>query len=213
MGKPIEPPIEGSRTDLNSKKIVNWVALVLGVLALLWAGHLQIRANDATEAARTAEAVQGAQAQSLADQVRAACERGGEVARQLGAACQKAADVKATPAPIEGPPGVPGPSGPPGPEGPKGDTVTGPQGAPGAPGANGQSGNTGAAGRDGQDGAEGPQGEPGPAGPEGPQGVPGPAGPQGPPGESPSSWTFQDNLGQTHTCTRTSTDPLRYSCN
>lgn len=203
----------GNAEDLKRKRVLNWLALVLGILALLWAGHLQLKTNDAAEQARQSEIAKGAQAQSLADQVRAACDRGGDVARQLGAACQKAADVKATPAPQAGPQG---PQGPMGPEGPPGDTVTGPQGVPGDPGQDGRIGDTGATGSTGKDGAQGPKGDTGPAGPPGPAGADGAPGPQGPPGEpgqSPSSWTFTDSLGVTHTCTRTSTDPLRYSCN
>ena len=58
---------------------------------------------------------------------------------------------------------------------------------------------------------------PGPQGPPGADSmVPGPQGAPGDPGQPPVSWTYDDVLGMTHTCTRT--DPFdasapTYTCN
>jgi hypothetical protein len=122
--------------------------------------------------ARRDAAISADNAAQIAAEVRAACARQGQVARELGDLCQRAEQVEAAPAdPIPGPQGPPGEQGPAGPPGPRG-----PSGLPGADGRDG---------RDGDHGAEGPtglQGPPGAVGPQGPQGPPGPQGPQGPPG-------------------------------
>lgn len=201
--------------DIRSRKVLNWIALVFGIVALVWAAHLQITTRDDADTAEGNLAAKDSQAQSLADQVRTACERGGEVARSLGAACQAAADVKNSPAPgPSGPIGETGPMGPPGPEGPVGPT--GPSGPRGADGITGPDGLDGTDGKDGETGPQGPvgpvgpAGAEGPAGPPGPQGEPGVQGPKGDNGDLPNTYTYSDPLGTVHTCTRTT--PTHFDC-
>lgn len=114
--------------------------------------------------------------------------------------------------------------------------VVGPAGAAGAAGTPGTNGTNGTNGKDGTNGrgvasvtinsshlivtytdgttsdaGQLPPGPVGPAGPAGPQGEQGPQGKQGPP---PSSWTWQDELGRTQSCTRsggTDASP-QYTC-
>lgn len=105
----------------------------------------------------------------------------------------------------------------PGAPGARGDT--GPQGASGVIGVPGQPGPPGQDGTNGTDGAQGPQGDPGPPGANGADGAPGATGATGPAGtdgQPPTSWTYTDALGVSHTCSRT--DPFdanapEYTCN
>lgn len=115
--------------------------------------------------------------------------------------------------------GATGQQGPPGPAGPPGGT--GPPGATGATGAAGTRGDTGTPGKDGATGAagqDGAAGTAGPAGPAGPQGATGPAGAPGADGQDgqpPYGWTYTDELGVKHTCTRSADfDPSAptYTC-
>jgi Collagen triple helix repeat (20 copies) len=150
------------------------------------------------------------QGQDLASQVKAECARGGEVAKQLGALCQQAANLEHAP-PAQGPTGERGLQGPIGPQGPEGPTgVTGPSGPPGPIGNTGPVGDTGAKGSDGQSGAQGPagpKGDTGPAGPTGPKGEPGDPGAKGADGKPPAGWTWKDPItGFSYACTRSNTD-------
>lgn len=61
-------------------------------------------------------------------------------------------------------------------------------------------------GVNGTDGATGPQGPQGDTGPAGQAGADGTNGTNGADGQPPVSWTYTDDLGITHTCTRT--DPF-----
>lgn len=189
------------------------MAIAVGVLVIaalfVWAAG---RAGSADQAKTNAEAGQATaeqQARSLADEVAAACAKGGTAAKQLGTACSKATAVQRTvPGPV-GPRGEPGSSGAAGPKGDPG--VPGPAGVPGAQGPkgmNGPPGDTGAAG------PVGAQGVPGPAGPQGPAGAQGEPGPQGEPGRPPVSWTYIDVLGAEHICMRSNTDDKapKYEC-
>lgn len=154
----------------------SWALMAVLVAAVAWLVLQQIgtqlHANDSAQ-----------QATSLAQQVAQACARGGDVAAQLGPACQQAAQVQSA---IPGPQGLSGPPGPPGPKGDKGDpgaSVTGPPGPPGPAGSavTGPAGADGKPGTDGQDGKDGPPGPAvtGPQGPQGERGEPGPACPDG----------------------------------
>lgn len=189
-------------STLTSK--TKWVLAALVLLAVLASG-MALYKTYSTEST----------AQSLAQQVRTACERDVVSAREQGLNCEQAQEVTQNPAIVAGPEGPPGPQGPRGPEGPQGpagedgtDGDTGPAGPAGQSGSDGKDGLNGA---DGKDGATGPQGPEGPPGPQGPPGPPGPPGPQGPPGEDgadvedaspPQTLTFTDALGS-WTCTRT----------
>lgn len=205
-----DPP---ENPDLPAKKTMTWVALVLGVLALVWAGYLQVQNHKKAETA-TQSATAG---QDLATQVQAACAQGGDVARKLGPICQKAADVKANPAPgptgdvgPQGPQGDQGPPGVPGVQGPKGDT--GVSGAAGETGVSGPGGDTGATGPTGDTGSQGPKGD---TGAQGDQGDQGPAGTRGSDGAPPAGWTWTDPVtGITYSCTRSNTDDAAptYNC-
>lgn len=118
------------------------------------------------------------------------------------------------------------------PAAPPADVVTGREGNPGAPGVAGLPGRAGRDGRDGAPGGSGLAGQPGKDGRDG-QGAPGPAGPPGTPGrdgqngepgedgapgrdgEPPASWTWTDDLGATHVCTRDEGSPQSaptYTC-
>jgi hypothetical protein len=124
---------------------------------------------------------------------------------------QNAGLTPAAPAPSEilddpqvivGDRGEPGPQGPPGAQGPTGNMgPVGPMGPPGVAGSPGSPGVDGAAGE------QGPQGEPGPGGPQGEPGPAGPAGADGVDGEPPASWTWTDQLGMQHECTRDTESP------
>lgn len=70
-------------------------------------------------------------------------------------------------------------------------------------------------GPSGLPGPNGTDGQPGTAGADGAQGPAGPAGANGVDGQPPTSWTYTDDLGFQHTCSRT--DPFdatapTYSC-
>lgn len=201
-------PLPPENPDLPAKKILVWVALLIGVVALVWAGYLQIQNHNKAESA-TATANAG---QDLAAEVQAACARGGDLAAKLGRLCQQAADVKNQPP--AGPAGERGPQGPVGPPGPTGaQGVPGPQGVQGQPGTQGPLGSTGPVGPNGQNGTEGPAG---------PKGDPGPPGPEGPPGSTSTvtvsqapaeQFTFPDpdEPGYYHVCTR-DTGGTTYTC-
>jgi hypothetical protein len=144
-----------------------WTTAVAGILALLWLAYDRVATQFDTNAVSR-------EATNLAQQVADACARGGEVAAQLGPACQQASRVQQV---IPGPPGAQGERGPEGPKGDKGDRGEqgadggpGPSGAPGAPalavtGPPGPPGQDGQAGQAGADGAPGRDGAPGPPGP------------------------------------------------
>ncbi|AOY72053.1 tail fiber protein [Arthrobacter sp. ZXY-2] len=122
--------------------------------------------------------------------------------------------------PTQGPQGVQGIQGIPGQQG-----IQGPQGEPGPKGDKGDKGDTGTAGvagTNGMDGADstvpgppGPQGERGPAGPVGPvgpAGADGVNGVDGKDGAAPTSITFTDQDGVTHTCTPNPPGSTTYTC-
>lgn len=156
------------------------VLFIAVVLLAGWLGYMTYLSGAETTDARADTAAAQEQAKSLADQVAEACAKGGTTAAELGAACQKAAEVQREPAPTPPRDGEPGPRGPQGPSGFDGSPgSTGPTGPPGPPGAEGPAGPAGAAGAAGEPGPPGAQGEPGPQGPAGADGAPGPACPPG----------------------------------
>ena len=148
------------------------LTIVLLVLLLLLVGWILF---DRSTSQRSAELATD-NAASIAAQVRAACERRGLTAIELGDLCRQAEEVEKRPAET-----IPGPPGPPGPPG-RDSTVPGPTGPRGFPGAMGIQGPPGPPGAS----VEGPQGPAGESvqGPQGPAGEPGAPGPQGEPGES-----------------------------
>jgi hypothetical protein len=186
------------------------LTILLLILLLLLVGWILF---DRSTSQRSAELAQD-NAASIASQVRAACDRHGVTARELGDLCRQAQEVEERPAEtIPGPQGEPGPPGRdstvPGPQGPRGFPGSmGIQGPPGPPGASitgpqgpaGESivGPQGVPGEPGSDGADGetivgPAGPPGPAGADstvpGPQGEPGPTCPDD---ADPIVWTVTD---------------------
>ncbi|HEV2778537.1 MAG TPA: hypothetical protein VGX25_03980 [Actinophytocola sp.] len=173
-------------TDQQRRTLVRRVGEIVVVALIVYVAVDLIGAQFRADRATDEKTVAQRDAKSLADQVAEACAKGGSTALELGAACQKAAEVQTA---IPGPPGEPGQAGasgpagprgapgPPGPIGPKGDP--GERGPPGAPGTDGPAG---PAGPPGEAGPPGPQGEPGPAGPAGEPGPAGATGPPGPPG-------------------------------
>jgi len=204
----------------SSKRLITWLSLAAGILALCWAGYLQVQSQQTVTDTQGQLSTKDDQAQTLADQVQAACAKGGATAQALGAACTKASEIKDSPAPpIAGPTGPVGPEGPPGPMGATGNKgEPGPQGLPGSagtPGSEGKAGGEGQAGTPGKNGETGPQGEPGVAGPEGPPGAPGENGANGQDGTPPAGWTWTDPLtGTTYDCVRNNTNDRAptYSC-
>jgi hypothetical protein len=105
----------------------------------------------------------------------------------------------------------------------------GPQGATGAEGAQGDTGVPGSTGATGAAGADATEAQvndavntycsahnacAGPPGPAGAQGIPGDTGPAGADGKPPAAWSWRDELGVMHTCTRSNTDDAApaYSC-
>jgi hypothetical protein len=204
----------------KSKRRMTWLALIAGILALCWAGYLQVQSQQAVTDTQGQLSTKDDQAQTLADQVQAACAKGGATAQALGAACTKASEIKDTPAlPVAGPTGPVGPEGPPGPVGATGNKgEPGTQGVPGSagsPGTNGTPGLAGEPGASGSDGQNGAQGEPGPAGPEGPSGASGEDGADGQDGAPPAGWTWTDPLtGTVYDCVRNNTNDQAptYSC-
>lgn len=124
-------------------------------------------------------------AQTLAQQLQIACERGtigppdftAEDAQRLCSNAEKSSPDQVT---IEGPPG---PQGPPG--------IDGTDGTDGTDGRAGRNGKDGDPGSNGSDGAPGEDGEsiPGETGATGPAGPPGPQGEQGPPGADGTNGT------------------------
>lgn len=209
MTRLIQPPPEIQGEVAKPKRqIITWLALLIGVLALLWAGYLTLANHQDAQTAQNQATNSDAQAKSLADQVKAQCEAGTWSGNP--AACTQASSIQASPPPAPGPAGLQGPQGVPGLQGPKGQTgdpgAVGPQGQIGA---GGPPGKTGDQGLDGHDGAQGPQGDKGaagdtgPAGPQGPQGDQGAQGPAGPKGDTGSlaPFTFPRDDGVLITCT------------
>lgn len=206
MTRLIQPPPEIQGEVAKPKRqIITWLALLIGVLALLWAGYLTLANHQDAQTAQNQATNSDAQAKSLADQVKAQCEAGTWSGNP--AACTQASSIQASPPPEPGPAGLQGPQGVPGLQGPKGDPgAVGPQGQIGA---GGPPGKTGDQGLDGHDGAQGPQGDKGaagdtgPAGPQGPQGDQGVQGPAGPKGDTGSlaPFTFPREDGVLITCT------------
>lgn len=152
-------------------------------------------------------------AQTLAQQLQIACDRGtigppdftAEDAERLCSNAEKSSPDQVT---IEGPPG---PQGPPGYNG-----VDGTDGTDGRAGRDGKDGDPGSNGSDGSDGTPGESipgetGQPGPAGPPGPQGEQGAPGADGSNGTNgadavPFTFSFTVNQGplqQTYICTIT----------
>lgn len=163
------------------------VVFVVGGLATV----SQSQARDQRQAAVvTAVAVErdaaAQQSLTLAQQVRLACDAGGETATQLGRACDTADRVIARPVPgPAGPAGATGPAGVPGLPGTAGiPGLEGPRGPAGEPGNAGAAGDKGPAGDRGESGPKGDQGDKGDPGDKGDQGDPGPVGPPGPPGDT-----------------------------
>jgi hypothetical protein len=185
----------------------NRLTVVLLILLLLLVGWILF---DRATTERSAE-LAADNAASIATQVRAACERRGLTAVELGDLCRQAKEVESRPAEvIPGPPGpagppgrdstVPGPTGPrgfpgsmgiQGPPGPPGASITGPQGPAGesVQGPQGPAGETGAPGPQGEPGTNGANGDTGPQGPTGPAGESGPACPND---ADPIEWTVTD---------------------
>jgi len=151
-----------------------------------------------------------AQAQGLADQIRAECDAG----RLAGPICVQAADVQADPVP--GPRGVPGEPGVPGRPGDPGESIQGPAGPRGEPGEAGRPGSPGAPGSPGspgEPGADGADGDSiqGPAGPKGDTGDPGQPGADGSPA---TGFTINGADGSVMQCDRSGgsdTTPI-YDC-
>jgi hypothetical protein len=115
---------------------------------------------------------------------------------------------KVTPAP--GPTGPAGASGQPGASGSSGQNGrNGSNGSPGTAGAKGSAGSPGPAGASGAAGGQGPAGPAGKDGQDGKDGAKGDTGATGPP---PSSWSWNDALGVTHTCTQDSPGSTTYTC-
>ena len=164
-----ESEADERRRRRNRYAIGAWatIATLIAVLFFFWGLSAQ-RAEVATSNANT-----------LAQQIKAACEKdGGKLIVDDRDLCQKAQRVIAAPAePVPGPPGPEGPQGPQGPRGEQGPR--GVQGAQGPEGPTGPEGPEGDAGQAGPPGPEGTDGDPGPVGEEGPPGEAGPAGPQG----------------------------------
>jgi hypothetical protein len=148
------------------------LTIILLALLLLLVGWILFDRSTSQRSAQLATD----NAASIAAQVRAACERRGLTAIELGDLCRQAEEVEERPAEV-----IPGPPGPPGPPG-RDSTVPGPPGPRGFPGAMGIQGPPGPPGAS----VEGPQGPAGESvqGPRGPAGEPGVPGPQGEPGES-----------------------------
>jgi len=97
-----------------SRARLTWTAIAIGIVAVVIFGVSARVVHNTAENAKGSATASSNQAQSLAQQVAAACAQGGPVAAQLGAACEKiAADIKSTPAPppadgAKGDQGVPG---------------------------------------------------------------------------------------------------------
>lgn len=125
------------------------LAAALYVIGARSTGSIVEQRNDAQDRAEVATDT----ALTLAEQVRQACSRGGETARQLGPACADASAVVSAPPPQ-------GLRGPRGPAGVSGISIQGP---PGRVGKRGPSGPPGPSGVDGADGAVGTAGTPGQA--------------------------------------------------
>jgi hypothetical protein len=174
----------------KQRRTLVWVAVCIGVLALLWAGYLQVKVstqkNDATS-----------QVQSLADRVADACRQGGKTAEDLGLACPQATEIKNQP-----PPPAAGPKGDRGDPGKTGEPGAPAPVVPGPPGPTGPGGEPGAPGKDGERGPEGPAGPKGATGDTGAKGDTGPTGPGGEPG--PTVYVTSIELDMT-TCTGSGT--------
>lgn len=208
MTDPVVPTVVS-----RHRSFISWAALALGVLALLWAGYLQLQTRDRADTAQSSAVSSDNQAKDLAAQVQVACAQGGSTAVQLGAACQKAGEIRDQPPPPV--PGAQGPIGPPGAQGERG--ASGPVGERGEKGDVGEQGAQGQQGPSGEAGTAGPKGDTGPAGPagkDGAQGAPGPSGVPGADGQPPTSWTWTDVLGVRHDCTRSNTNDRAptYAC-
>ena len=159
-----------SRRDLIAATLILLILILLG-----WNASLQVRANQRAAAAEST-------AQSLAEQVQAACKSTAVIVSDRDV-CQRAEEVASQPATVmpgePGPPGRDGGDGADGPQGPRG-----PQGEPGEQGPPGPASTIpGPQGRTGADstvpGPPGPQGPPGPAGANGADGAPGEPGTPG----------------------------------
>lgn len=154
--------------QIKQRRTLTWVAVLIGVLALLWAGYLQVKVSSEKDGATN-------QAQSLADRVTEACRQGGKTAEDLGPACPQATKIQNEPPPPaagpKGEKGDPGRNGEPGSPAPVVPGPTGPQGPGGEPGQGGPVGE------------RGPEGPGGPVGPKGDPGQPGAKGEKGDPGE------------------------------
>jgi hypothetical protein len=159
-----------------------WVILAVIIAAVIGAGAV-ILVNQVGAKRDVSSAQQ--QAKDVADPVAALCAKDPDIAKRIGPACQKAAEVQSQPAPVVGEPGVRGPMGLTGPSGPMGApgipgaSITGPPGIPGAIGPMGTQGLPGAKGEPGDPGEKGPKGDPGVAGPSGPVGPKGDSGANG----------------------------------
>lgn len=205
---PVTPPGSSHRKQRPDFKALGkryWPVLVgaaLVIAALLLIFSLRSSQQEVVDvtgekdiAASQRDAAAG-QAQTLAQQIIAACADAETRAELPPGLCSRAAQVSADPVPpVPGAPGAPGPEGPVGPSGLPGvagidgDPGTpGIQGVPGPPGMDGSPGVSGSNGADGTPGVPGPQGDPGANGRDGVDGGPGPA---GPPGASIRSLQFQ----------------------
>ena len=75
--RPIKPPpeIEGEVAK-PQRQLITWVALAIGVLALLWAGYLTLSNHFDAQTAQGQATTSDNQAKSLADQIQSQCKAG-----------------------------------------------------------------------------------------------------------------------------------------
>lgn len=217
-----DPELEAAQAEAaKSRQADKRTKLLLAGLSLLLLAAVAVAGWLAFDNHRLAvtNAQYGAeQAQEKQNLAQAATDALCKTAGQDAAASETCRNLeRAATEPTQGPQGVQGIQGIPGPQG-----IQGPQGEPGPKGDKGDKGDlgatgvAGAAGTNGVDGADssvpgppGPQGERGPAGPVGPAG---PAGTNGADGAAPTSITFTDQDGVTHTCTPNPPGSTTYTC-
>ena len=177
------------------------LAIVTGIIAAVVAYEV-VDAHQGQSAAQAETVGTAQQAQSFAEEVKAACARDTAGASAAGFPCNQASSIAATP--IPGAAGAPGTTGSTGDRGPSG--FDGKAGIAGAPGAVGPSGAPGATGVPGASAVAvpGAAGDPGPAGKTGAPGPAGATGTPGIPGANGSPAASFSYIGATgsQTCTR-----------
>lgn len=217
-----DPELEAAQAEAaKSRRADKRTKLLLAGLSLLLLAVVAVAGWLAFDNHRlaVANAQYGAeQAQEKQNLAQAATDALCQTADQTAAATETCRNLeKAATEPSQGPQGIQGIQGIPGPQG-----IQGPQGEPGPKGDKGDTGTAGVAGiagTNGVDGADstvpgppGPQGEQGPVGPVGPAGPAGATGATGADGAAPSSITFTDQDGVTHTCTPNPPGSTTYTC-